>query len=124
MRQSVEMSNKLEMSSTDLKTIALEIFRRTLVAIDIEKIARESARREGDRLVVGGEEIDLAQFKRVVVIAVGKASVPMARAVEDSLGDHITDGLVVTNAVIGRPPRLLPVIIGGHPLPNAGSIEG
>jgi glycerate 2-kinase len=109
--------------SNDLRAITLEIFRRALAAVDVERRARESARRNGDQVVVGDERINLAQFKRVVVIAIGKASVPMARAVEDSLGDRISDGLVVTNAVIGHPPRLLPVIIGGHPQPNAGSLE-
>jgi glycerate 2-kinase len=109
--------------SIDLRTITLEIFRRALAAIDVERVVRESALRDGDRLVIGDESIDLAQFKRVVVIAVGKASVPMARAVEDILGDRISAGLVVTNAIIGRPLRLLPVGVGGHPLPNSGSLE-
>src|SRR5215470_15631046 len=102
-------------TSIDLRTITLEIFRRALAAIDVERVVREYARMDGDRLVIGDESIDLAQFKRVVVIAVGKASVPMARAVEDSLGGRISDGLVVTNAVIGQAPQLLPVIVGGHP---------
>ncbi len=106
-----------------MRAITLEVFRRTLEAIDVEKVVRESARREDDRLVVGDEEIDLAKFKRVVVIAIGKASVPMARAIEDSLGDRISAGLVATGAMIGRPLRFLPVIFGGHPLPNAGSLE-
>jgi glycerate 2-kinase len=110
-------------SSIDLRTITLEIFRRSLAAIDVERIVRESARRDGDRLVIGDESIDLARFKRLVVIAVGKASIPMARAVEDTFGDRVSDGLVVTSAMIGRPPRLLPVIVGGHPLPNSGSLE-
>src|SRR5262245_17739910 len=109
--------------SIDLRTMTLEIFRRALAAIDVEMVVRESARRDGDRLVIGDEIVDLAQFNRVIVIAVGKASVPMARAVEDILGDRISAGLVVTNAVIGRPLRRLPVIIGGHPLPDAGSLE-
>jgi len=110
-------------SSIDLRSITLEIFHRALAAIDVERVVREGVRRDGDRLVVGGESIDLAQFNRVIVVAVGKASVPMARAVEDAIGDRINDGLVVTNAVVGRPPRLLSVIVGGHPLPNSGSLE-
>ncbi|MBO0724809.1 MAG: DUF4147 domain-containing protein [Blastocatellia bacterium] len=107
----------------DLRSITLEIFRRALAAIDVERVVRENARMDGDRLVIGDKIIDLAQFRRLVVIAVGKASVPMARAIEDLLGDRVSDGLVVTNAVIGRQPRLLPVIVGGHPLPDAGSLE-
>jgi hydroxypyruvate reductase len=111
-------------SSIDLRAITLEIFHRALTAIDVERVLRESARRDGDRLVIWDEIIDLALFKRVVIVAVGKASVPMTRAIEDTLGDRISEGLVVTSAVIGRSPRLLPVIVGGHPLPNSGSLEG
>ncbi len=110
-------------STSDLRNIALEIFHRTLTAIDVESVVRGDVRLNGDQLVIGEEEIDLAQFKRVVVIAIGKASVPMARAVEEVLDDRISDGLVATNAVIGALPQYLPVIIGGHPLPNIGSIE-
>lgn len=110
-------------SIPDLRNIALEIFHRTLAAIDVESVVREYMRMNGDRLVIGGEEIDLTRFKSVVVIAIGKASVPMARAVENILGPRISNGLAATNAVIGGSPRLLPVIIGGHPLPSAGSLE-
>src|SRR6266508_663674 len=113
-----------EMNSTpNLRDIALEIFQRTLAAIDVESVVRASVRLDADRLLIGANEVDLSLFKRVVVIAVGKASVPMARAVEDSLGPPLADGLVVTNAMIGRPPRLLPVMVGGHPLPNPGSLD-
>ncbi len=107
----------------DLRTTALEIFRRTLAAIDVEAVVSERLRLTGTQLVIGEEVCDLKKFSRVVVIAIGKASVPMAHAVEKILGDRITDGLVVTNAIIGEAPRRLPVMIGGHPLPNAASME-
>lgn len=107
----------------NLQTTALEIFRRTLSAIDVETVVRAHLQRNGNQLLVGDEVCDLTQFSRLLVIAIGKASVPMARAAETLLGDRITDGLVVTNAVIGSLPQQLPVLIGGHPLPNAASIE-
>jgi len=110
-------------STPDLRNIALEIFHRTLTGIDVESVVREYARLNGNRLVVGDEDIDLARFKRVVIIAIGKASVPMARAVEGVLGARISDGLVATNSLIGQSPERLPVVVGGHPLPNAGSLE-
>src|SRR5215510_10634688 len=113
-----------EMNPTpNLRDIALEIFQRTLAAIDVESVVRASVRLNADRLLIDANEVDLSRFNRVVVIAVGKASVPMARAIEDSLAPPLADGLVVTNAMIGRPPRLLPVMVGGHPLPNAGSLD-
>ncbi|MGH9768250.1 MAG: glycerate kinase type-2 family protein, partial [Blastocatellia bacterium] len=110
-------------STSDLQDIALEIFHRTMAAIDVESVVRGYVRLNGDRLLIGEDSVDLSRFRRVVVIAIGKAGVPMARAVEDALGDRVSDGLVATNAVIGQSPRLLPVIIGGHPLPNPGSLE-
>jgi len=111
-----------ENSPPNLRDIVLEIFHRTLAAIDVESVTHSLVQLNADQLLIGDDAIDLSRFKRVVAIAVGKAGVPMARAVEKILGDRISDGLVVTNAVIGRPPRL-PVIVGGHPLPNSGSLE-
>jgi glycerate-2-kinase len=106
-----------------LRNIALGIFIRTLAEIDVESVVRGRVRLDGDRLLAGDDIVDLSQFNRVVVIAIGKASVPMALAVEDALGDRISDGLVATNAAPGKLPRFLPVVLGGHPLPNAGSLE-
>ncbi|MGH9938478.1 MAG: glycerate kinase type-2 family protein, partial [Blastocatellia bacterium] len=110
-------------STPDLRNIALEIFHRTLAAIDVESVVRSFVRLDGDYSEIGAGAFDLSRFKRVIVIAIGKASVPMARAVEKVLGRRISGGLVVTNAVVGQSPRFLPVVIGGHPLPNAGSLE-
>lgn len=107
----------------NLQTTALEIFQRTLSAIDVEAVVSTNLQRKGDQLLAGDEVCDLAKFSRLLVIAIGKASVPMTRAAETLLGDRITDGLVVTNAVIGSLPQHLPVLIGGHPLPNAASLE-
>ncbi len=107
----------------DLRTTALELFKRTLAAIDVEAVVGANLRLDGDQLRIGDEVCDLSKFSRLLVIAIGKASVPMARGVEKLLGSRITDGLVVTNAVVGSLPQQLPVLIGGHPLPNAASLE-
>jgi glycerate 2-kinase len=107
----------------DLRTTAREIFQRTLAAIDVTTVVNTRLQLAGNQLVIDGEQLDLTPYRRVIVIAIGKAAVPMARAVEAILGERITDGLVVTNAVIGAPPTQLPVLIGGHPLPNAASLE-
>jgi glycerate 2-kinase len=107
----------------DLRTTAREIFQRTLAAIDVTTVVNTRLQLAGNQLVIDGEQLDLTPYRRVIVIAIGKAAVPMACAVEAILGERITDGLVVTNTVIGAPPTQLPVLIGGHPLPNAASLE-
>lgn len=109
-------------STTKLREAALTIFQRTLAAIDAEAVVASHLLLDGNRLVASNETIDLDKISRLLVIAIGKASVPMARAAERILAERITDGLVVSNAVIGSLPKL-PVLLGGHPLPNAASME-
>jgi glycerate 2-kinase len=119
----MENSQSIMTPTFDLRETALKIFHRTLAAIDVETVVSSHLRLNGNQLMVGDEVCDLSKFSRLLVIAIGKASVPMARAVEKLLGDQITDGLIVTNAVTGSLPQQLPVLIGGHPLPNAASLE-
>jgi hydroxypyruvate reductase len=106
-----------------LRSIAQQIFHRTLAAIDVESVVHASVCLQDDRLEILEEKCDLTKFKRVLVIAIGKASLGMARAIERVLGDRLTDGVIVTNALVGDTPQFLPVLIGGHPLPNAASFE-
>lgn len=109
--------------SADLRATARLIFERTLAAIDVETVVRRNLTLNGTRLQAGATCCDLAQFARVIVIAIGKASVSMARAAESVLGERITGGLVVTNALNEVMPARLRVICGGHPLPNEGSVR-
>ena len=99
----------------NLRTTALDIFRRTLAAIDIENVIRTNLQLNDNQLTIGQEVCNLSEVSRVLVIAIGKASVPMARTAENILGDRITDGLVVTNAVIGEAPRHFLVFTGTVP---------
>jgi glycerate 2-kinase len=111
------------MTSVDLKTAAQQIFQRALAAIEVERVVREHLQLKGDKLTAGEEEFDLARFPRILVIGIGKASVAMARGVEAVLGKRVTDGVSVTNAVLGATPARIPVLLGGHPLPNPASLE-
>ncbi|MCK4728957.1 MAG: DUF4147 domain-containing protein, partial [Desulfobacterales bacterium] len=71
---------------------ALDIFRAGVQAVEPEAAVKQYCRREGNRLLVHQKVYDLAEFERVYVIGAGKAGAPMARAVEETLGDRITEG--------------------------------
>ncbi|MGC9152471.1 MAG: glycerate kinase type-2 family protein [Vulcanisaeta sp.] len=60
---------------------------------------------------------------RFYVIAIGKGSISMAKAIEDKAGDHIIDGLAVVPK--GTPGKLsiIKVLESTHPLPTNKSIE-
>jgi glycerate-2-kinase len=100
----------------DAGRTAEEIFRRAVAAADPYRAVREQCDEVRGVYREGG-------FRRLLVLGGGKGAIPMARAVEDGLGDLVTAGLVVT--VAGQPPAGLTTIRvreGGHPLPDAAGL--
>jgi glycerate 2-kinase len=77
-------------------------------------------------LIVAGQRYDLTEFERVFVIGGGKAVIPMADAVTHILGEHVTEGVVVTkygHTGTWSAPRVI-VIEAGHPVPDENSVQG
>jgi glycerate-2-kinase len=109
----------------DLKQEALEIFLRTLDAIDVKSVFDQMVRVEGDILVACESRIDLSRYEEVVAVGVGKASVKMAQALVAALGSRVSRGVVVTGeqGVVGVAPEI-EVVVGGHPVPTEGSLRG
>ena len=80
----------------------------------------------GKRLLLkaGHTSIDLNKFKRILVVGGGKAVCPMARAVEEVLGNRLTGGLVVTKYGHSQPLKKIRTIEAGHPIPDKFGVEG
>ncbi len=77
----------------------------------------------GSQLVFPSESFDLASFDHLYLVGFGKASVGMAQAVCDAV--KVTKGVVITNDPKARVTHeAVEVLVGGHPLPNEGSIRG
>jgi len=66
--------------------------------------------------------IDLTEFNRIFIIGAGKATAPMAQALEEILGDRISEGLIGVKPGHTAPLKCIKQIEGGHPVPNQGSI--
>ena len=81
-------------------------------------------RREGQLLRVDGCDYDLRRIGRILVIGAGKASLPIAAALESVLGDRIDGGVVVTKKGDARRLSRIEVVEAGHPLPDAESLHG
>jgi len=65
-------------------------------------------------------------YSRLLVIGFGKAAVPMARALEESLGELIAGGVVITKYGHGATHALKRVRVqeAGHPLPDQNGVNG
>lgn len=106
----------------DPRTIATNIFHRTIAAIEVEAVVRQALQINGNVLKAGDTICDLKQFSQLLVIAIGKAAVPLARAATSILGDRISGGLVATNELTDADNSQLQTFIGGHPFPNQSSL--
>jgi glycerate 2-kinase len=106
----------------DLKQAALKIFRETLAAIDIPSSMRRKLSRAGSRIFVNGVPFDLAAFERIYAVAIGKASVAMARGLAELLSpDFRAEGIVVAPTAASGLPEGYRAIVAGHPVPDNGS---
>lgn len=64
-------------------------------------------------------------FRKLVIIGFGKASCPMAKAIEDDLGDLIHSGIIVTKYDHAKDaPKKIKVFEAGHPVPDENGLKG
>ena len=107
----------------NLKQTALEIARETLAAIDIPATLRRKLARTGSRIRVNHADLDLAAFQRIFVISIGKASLALARGLDETLSpDFSASGIAVAPVPAGNAPRGFRAMSAGHPLPDEGSL--
>ncbi len=114
------------MSIPALEEAAEAMKRAALEAVDPARAVLRHVGREGEELAVGGRRYDFDAYERVLVIGGGKASVPMAQAIVDLAGDHITAGVIVTKHghAGGWSAPGFDVIEAGHPVPDEDSVRG
>ncbi|HNT29973.1 MAG TPA: glycerate-2-kinase family protein, partial [bacterium] len=103
------------------RDMALELYETALQAVQPESLFAAQVRVDASRLLIGEAAFDMLQYEHIWVIGVGKAAGDMAKALEDRLGTRITGGCVVCNREVYL--DRIECIVGGHPLPNAASIE-
>ncbi|MEM5947663.1 glycerate kinase [Spirochaetia bacterium 38H-sp] len=106
---------------------ALKIFDRAVEAVNPYSLVKESLLRENNELVFSGIgdnlRVDLSEYERVFLVAVGKAACPMAKAAGEVLSDRLTEAIVVTKYDHLMPIKDLRVIEAAHPIPDNKSQE-
>lgn len=117
---------------TQLRIAAREIFDAVLSSVDAGAAVRKAVQLDDSLLKVCDTVADLAD-RRVYSIAVGKAALPMAIALEDTLGERFAAGLIAGPVArmpqMGRIPNVPRKMTthwrwceGGHPIPNKTSL--
>ena len=117
------MNSKDLSEARDLRDAARGIFLDALAAADARRAVLAALSAEGGGLRVFDEQfVPRGPRPKIYSVALGKAAAAMASALEERLGDSLARG------VISAPPGAKlsgrwRVYAGGHPLPNAESLE-
>ena len=106
----------------ELKQLARQIFHETLAAIDIPATMQRKLRRQGTRIVCGEKTLDLKDFGKIRVVAMGKAAHAMVEGLVLSLAPFVGfEGVV---SAPGLPKKAVPGLkyfAASHPMPNEES---
>jgi glycerate 2-kinase len=106
----------------DLKQLARRIFHETLAAIDIPLTMQRRLVREGSLLRCGAIAIDLSQFKKLRVVAIGKAAHAMLDGLRACLPrDFSFAGIASAPVSPAKAHHDIQYFVGGHPIPNEDS---
>jgi glycerate 2-kinase len=111
-------------STQRMRDDAKAIFDCGLQAVEPAAAIKRYCRVEADQLIVDRQAYDLRRYRRILVIGAGKATAPMAAAIESLLADRISDGII--NVKYGHVARLqhIQLVEAGHPVPDANGQEG
>ena len=96
------------------------IFAEAIAGVDPVRAVRDCVDLDGTTLRYGERELALDGVGRIVVIAFGKAAPAMVRGLAEVVGADRLSGIAVGVALDECP---LPLIVGGHPEPDVGSVE-
>lgn len=116
------IQKRSELAETPAHDVALECLEAGIRAVQPDQLVENAFELEGKTLYIGETAYDLREYSELVVVGGGKAAGKMAAALEERLGDRITDGVVVTNTPVGT--TRVTEIEGSHPVPDETGVEG
>lgn len=107
------------------KLAALErVLAAALTAVEPGAAVRNALRSDARGFVVEGRPYDLSRFKRVLVVGAGKASAPMAAAVEVVVADRVpVAGSVTVRYGYAALTQNVRIREAGHPVPDAAGVD-
>jgi len=105
-----------------LRLAAAGILEQAVAAVDPYAATLRVAARTDEGLQIRGRTYALRAGARAIVVGAGKAGAPMARAVEEILGDRLAAGLVTVKTGYTAPLARIVLREANHPLPDAAGI--
>ncbi len=106
----------------DLKQAARRIFEQTLTAIDIPAVMQRKLARRGSKICCGDVTVDLREYTRYGVVAIGKAAHAMVEGLARVLTPEFPfEGVVSAPVPSPRHVAGMNYFAAGHPIPTEAS---
>ena len=77
------------------RMIALDVIETALEAVDPYKATKALVKLDKDLLRIGSLQVDLTKRGAIYVLGAGKATFPIAKALEEILEQRITKGVII-----------------------------
>ncbi len=106
-----------------LKEDAAEILKSAIEAVEPSVAVKRALTRDKNTLQVGNRSYDLDKYQKIYVMAFGKASVPMAKALEEILYDLPYQGVAITKYGSSSQLESIEVYEAAHPVPDENSLK-
>ena len=109
-----------------MREVLAGIFRAGLERVDPYAMIARQLSLQGEDLVVATEgrriAIPLRDYRRILLLGAGKAAAPMARAVEELLGERLEQGLVCVKYGHTETLKRVELVEAGHPVPDQAGV--
>jgi glycerate 2-kinase len=108
------------------------ILAAALEAVDPSAAIHNHVKRQGDHLDIAGKIYNLAEYRRVILVGGGKAGIPMAQAIVETLGDRLQEGILLVKDTGEKVPTSrsqeipahLTLLQASHPVPDQRGVAG
>lgn len=109
---------------TQSRKLVLEVTQAILGRLYAYDRIRGMLKRDGPLLHIGEKTVDLSAPQHIYFIGAGKACNAMAMAIEEILGEWLTDGIAVVK-IFEKTDRFgkIRAFVGGHPIPNEEGLK-
>ncbi len=112
------------LNQTELRKTALLIAEAGLQAVDTFEVINNQIKFDGNILKIDNQEFEIANFNKILVFAIGKAALYSAKAIENILGDKITDGFAFYIGEEKFKLSKMESFRGTHPYPSDINVLG
>lgn len=121
--QTADQTSAVDAYSKPDQALLERLFGVLLDEIALDKIIPQQVRCDRGILYVADERIDLREFRRVITVSIGKAAYKMVDVLSTLVAPIELTGVVTGPSPVQRELAGLSCYLGGHPYPNADSLQ-